>query len=97
MDTGAKSELLFGRYQALAVYAAIARLTKPEFTTGQLASIADVPPTVCSKELARLERLGVVIRRSRRGDFERRDPDVFWEVVDRLAQAWTEGAGTPEL
>jgi DNA-binding MarR family transcriptional regulator len=88
MDTGAKSELLFGRYQALAIYSTIARLPKPEFTTGQLAHATGYPVAACSKELARLERLGVLTRRSRRGDFERHDPNVFWEVVDKLADAW---------
>lgn len=90
MDTGAKSELLFGRYQALAIYGAIARLPKPEFTTGQIATATDVAPATCSKELARLERLGVVVRRSRRGDFERLDADAFWEMIDRLAEAWAD-------
>ena len=91
MDTERRSELLFGRYQALDVYRAIARLPKAEFTTGQIAAATDVPIAACSKELARLENLGVVVRRSRKGEYERRDPAVFWDVVDRLAAAWDEG------
>lgn len=91
MDTGSLSDLLFGRYQALAVYRTIARLPKSEFTTGQIASAADVSTAACSKELARLEKLGVVVRRSRRGDYERKDSAVFWVVVDQLATAWDAG------
>lgn len=91
MDTEKASDLLFGRHQALGVYSAIARLTKSEFTTGQIASASDVPVGVCSKELTRLETLGVVVRRSRRGDYERRDEAVFWAVMDQLRVAWDEG------
>lgn len=91
MDTGASSDLLFGRYQALAVYRTIARLPKSEFTTGQVASASDVSAAACSKELARLEKLEVVVRRSRRGDYERKDSAVFWVVMDQLATAWESG------
>lgn len=91
MDTGPFSDLLFGRYQALAVYRSIARLPKSEFTTGQIALAAGVSPAACSKELARLEKLGVVVRRSRRGDYERKDSAIFWVVVDQLAVAWESG------
>ena len=91
MDTGPLSDLLFGRYQALAVYRTIARLPKAEFTTGHVAAASAVSPAACSKELTRLEKLGVVIRRSRRGDYERVDSAVFWLVVDDLASAWEAG------
>lgn len=85
------SELLFGRYRALAIYAAIARLPKPEFTTGQIGALTGIPNPVVSKELARLVTLGVIDGVSRRGDYERRDAGPFWEGVSRLADWFEDG------
>ena len=88
MSIDTRSELLFGRYQALRVYATIARLPKPEFSTGDVAALSGVPVADCSKELARLVRLEVVRRRSRRGNYERDDETSFWTHMDSLADLW---------
>jgi hypothetical protein len=91
MDAAHGSELLFGRHQALTVYAAIARLTKPEFTTGQLVALINTSTDVCSKELRRLCDLGLVEKTSRRGDYRRVDASRFWELVDHLESEWRQG------
>ena len=80
------SELLLGRYQAMSVYAAVARLSKPEFTTGQISAVSGVPTSALSKELARLVKLEVIHSVSRRGDYERADVPSFWSAVELLAQ-----------
>lgn len=87
MDLEQRSAVLFGRYQALTMYAAIAGLPKPEFTTGQLAQLTAYPVSQCSKELARLVSLHVVRTTSRRGDHERL-PSPFWEAVSMLVDEW---------
>lgn len=87
MDIERASGVLFGRYQALKVYAAIARLPKPEFTTGQVATVTGIPPPQCSKELTRLADLSLVRATSRRGDYHR-EPSSFWALVDVLAVEW---------
>ena len=79
------SELLFGRYQALSIYTAIAGLAKPEFTTGEVASLTGVALPVCSKELRRLSELGAVRSVSRRGAYERVSERPFWLAVGLLA------------
>lgn len=86
-----ESDILLGRYQALRVYSAIGRLPKPTFTTGELASITDVPTSALSKELARLAKLGVIKSVSRRGDYERMEADDFWQAIELLA-VWAESA-----
>jgi hypothetical protein len=88
VDVESRSDTLFGRYQALRLYAAVARLSKPEFTTGELAILTATPVPQCSKELVRLVDLGLVIRTSRRGDYERVDSSSFWPLVDALAEEW---------
>ena len=91
MDIDDRSNELFGRYQALRVYAAIARLPKAEFTTGDVARLTDVPTAQLSKELGRLCRLGLLHSVSRRGDYERNEAGSFWNWCDSLAREWGDG------
>ncbi len=91
MDIDDRSNELFGRYQALRVYAAIARLPKAGFTTGDVARLTDVPTAQLSKELGRLCRLGLLHSVSRRGDYERNDAGSFWNWCDSLAREWGDG------
>lgn len=88
MDVDDRSEQLFGRYQALRVYAAIARLAKAAFTTGELAKATSIPTPQLSKELGRLCQLGVIRSTSRRGDYERVELTAFWRCCDELATEW---------
>lgn len=88
MDVDERSDELFGRYQAVRVYASIARLSKAEFTTGALAQLTGVPTSQLSKELGRLSRLGLLRATSRRGDYERNDETSFWRWCDAIAQEW---------
>ena len=87
MDIDARSNVLFGRYEALRICAAIGRLSKPEFTTGELAVVSGIESNKCSKELGKLRQLGLVRSVSRRGDYSRTE-SPFWELVDRLATDW---------
>lgn len=88
MGIDERSDDLFGRYQALRVYATIARLTKPAFSTGELAKLTGVPTPALSKELGRLVRLELVRSTSRRGDYERIDDQPFWNWCDAQATSW---------
>lgn len=87
MDIDARSHLLTGRYEALRLWAAISRMTKPEFTTGQVMALTGVSSTQCSKELSRLKHLGLITAVSRRGDYERSE-SPFWALADVLASVW---------
>ena len=88
MDPDSMSNRLFGRYQALRLYSAVARFAKPEFSTGQLARLTDLPTPVCSKELSRLAAMKLLRVVSRRGLYERNDESCFWRVMDELAREW---------
>jgi hypothetical protein len=88
VDIERMSNLLFGRYQALQLYATVARLSKPEFTTGELAALTRLPSAACSKELGRLTDLRVLRIISRRGAYERDDQSCFWRFIDELASEW---------
>lgn len=87
MEIDARSNALFGRYEALRIWAAIGRLPKPEFTTGQLAKVSGIDSNKCSKELSKLRQLGLVDPTSRRGDYSRND-SAFWSLADQLAAEW---------
>lgn len=79
------SDQLFGRYQALRIYVAIAQLQKDEFTVGGVAALADASTSSVSREMGRLADLGAIIRVSRRGDYQRVSASPFWFAVDALA------------
>lgn len=87
MDIDARSNLLFGRHEALRICAAIARRPKPEFTTGEIAKVSGIESNRCSKELGKLRQLGLVRSVSRRGDYSRNE-SAFWDLIDRLAAEW---------
>ena len=87
MDIDARSQIIFGRYEALRICAAIGRLSKPEFTTGELVTVTGISSTQCSKELAKLKHVGLVRPLSRRGRYARIDSG-FWSLVDQLATEW---------
>jgi DNA-binding transcriptional regulator GbsR (MarR family) len=87
MDIDARSQVLFGRYEALRICAAIGRLAKPEFKTGQLAKVTGISSAQCSKELGKLKQVGLVRSLSRRGDYTRIESG-FWSLVDELATEW---------
>lgn len=87
MDIDARSNVLTGRYESLRLWAAIGRLAKPEFTTGQVVTLTGISPTQCSKELSRLKHVGLLTATSRRGDYQRTE-SAFWAVADTLASEW---------
>jgi hypothetical protein len=91
MDIDARSRVLFGRYEALRIWAAISRLAKPEFSTGQLVKVTGIASTQCSKEVGKLERVGLVRSVSRRGDYARID-SAYWSLVDQLAAVWEDAS-----
>lgn len=94
MDVDARSQVLTGRFEAIRLWSAISRFTKPEFTTGQLASITGVSSTTCSKELKKLTEVGLISPISRRGNYARNESD-FWPLVDALADAWSDDDAVP--
>ncbi len=84
-----RSGVLFGRYQALRIHVAVARLSKPEFTTGQVAGlVGGVMPDAISKELGKLREVGLVRSMSRSGDYERVEDTCYWEFVETLGLEW---------
>ena len=89
MDIDARSHVLTGRFEAIRLWGAIGRFTKPEFTTGQLASVTGTSLTTCSKELGKLVQVGLINSISRRGNYARIDSD-FWGLADALANAWND-------
>ncbi len=90
MDIDARSHVLTGRFEALRLWGAIGRFTKPEFSTGELASVTGVSLTTCSKELGKLVQVGLLNAISRRGNYARIESD-FWGLADALTATW-EGA-----
>jgi len=87
LDRDECSNQLFGRFDALALYLAIAALPKEAFTTGELAKITEVGSPTISKELGRLKSLGLVKSMGRRGQYER-CPSCFWALVEELVVEW---------
>jgi len=87
LDIDARSHSLFGRHESLRVFATISRLTKPQFTTGEVLALTGVASSQCSKELNRLKQLGLVRALSRRGDYERVQ-SAFWPLVDQILAEW---------
>lgn len=87
MDVDARSNVLFGRHEALRICAAIGRFPKPEFTTGEIAKVSDIESNRCSKKLGKLRQSGLVRPVSRRGDYFRNE-SAFWELVDQPAAEW---------
>jgi DNA-binding transcriptional regulator GbsR (MarR family) len=87
MSIDARSKILFGRFEALRILAAIARFSKPEFSTGELTLVTGIASAACSKELRKLDQLGLVRSVSRRGDYARVDSAV-WPLVDQLTEDW---------
>lgn len=94
MDIDARSRVLTGRFEAVRLWSAIGRFAKPEFTTGDLASITDVSSTTCSKELKKLTEAGLLNATSRRGNYSRNESD-FWSLANTLADAWSEHDDAP--
>ncbi len=87
------SEQLFGRYQALRIYVTIARLSKDEFTTGQVVKLSGAAESAVSGELQRLCKLGSLSATSRRGTYRRENDSVIWQVAELLSS--DEGRGEP--
>jgi hypothetical protein len=87
MDIERKSDLLFGRYQALQILLIVARSPKPEIHSGRVARILTVETGIISKEFARLVELGVLEQVSRRGDYRRME-SVFWTMIEALGDEW---------
>lgn len=85
MDIDARSKTLFGRFEAVRISAAISRLPKPEFSTGEIAKITGIDQ--CSKELGKLQQVGLVRSVSRRGDYVRAE-SAYWSMIDQLAAEW---------
>jgi hypothetical protein len=95
VDLEQRSNVLFGRYQALSMYVSVARLTKSEFTTGQLSRLTGYSGSQCSKELARLASLGLIRTTSRRGDYDR-IVSPFWDAMIELSDEWVAGTETTD-
>jgi DNA-binding transcriptional regulator GbsR (MarR family) len=89
VDIDDRSQVLTGRFEAIRLWSAIGRFTKPEFTTGELASITEVSSTTCSKELKKLTEVGLLKAISRRGNYSRNESD-FWSLAGALADSWTD-------
>ncbi len=87
MNTEERSNRLFGRYDALSIWAAVAGLRKEQFTTGEIVALSGVGGSVVSKELKRLAHVGLLQVLSRRGDYERRESN-FWALAECLAEEW---------
>ena len=85
MDIDARSKKLFGRLEALRIWAAIGRLAKPEFSTGEIVKMTGIDQ--CSKELGKLDQVGLVRSISHRGDYARVE-SAFWSMVDQLSSEW---------
>lgn len=94
MDIDARSQVLTGRFEAIRLWSAIGRFPKPEFTTGELASITDVSSTTCSKELKKLTKVGLINSTSRRGDYSRNESG-FWSFASALADEWSDHDDAP--
>lgn len=94
MDTDARSQVLTGRFEAIRLWSAIGRFAKPEFTTGELASITEVSSTTCSKELKKLTEVGLLKAISRRGNYSRNESD-FWSLASALDDSWADEGKAP--
>ena len=88
VDLESRSSQLFGRYDALTLYLAIASLPKEGFSTGEVVALTGVLAPTVSKELGRLCSLGFVRPRGRRGQFERCSSS-FWTFVQELGEEWS--------
>jgi DNA-binding transcriptional regulator GbsR (MarR family) len=82
-----RSNRLFGRYDALNIWAVVAALVKEQFTTGEVVALSGVGSSLVSKELKRLADVGLLRSVSRRGDYERL-PSGFWAVAAALFEEW---------
>ncbi|AYE93456.1 hypothetical protein C0J29_00120 [Mycobacterium paragordonae] len=71
--------------EALRIWAAIGRLAKPEFSTGQIVTMTGIDQ--CSKELGKLDQVGLVRSVSNRGDYVRVE-SAFWSLADQLSAEW---------
>lgn len=94
MDIDARSQILTDRFEAIRLWSAIGRFTKPEFTTGELASITEVSSTTCSKELKKLTEVGLLKAISRRGNYFHNESD-FWSLAGAFADSWAGDGQAP--
>lgn len=85
------SRQLFGRFHALSVLEAIAKLSKDAFASREVGALCDVPAPQLSKELARLELTGLIQSTSRRGDFERRSSSLWAAVLNLVEEIGRSG------
>ena len=86
------SQALFGSSHRLEVARAIADIEPGVFYARQIAELVGIPDNVVGRELARLERAGLIIRLEtvQRAQYLERQPSCFWafsksmtsEVVD---------------
>ena len=75
------SRPLFGRYNTLLICRAVATLPKDQFSAGELRTLTNVAGPGITRELKALSDAGLVLSRSRRGDYERVGETCFWTFV----------------
>lgn len=88
VDTDEASRTLFGRWSALRIYQAVAETATAEFSTGDVVAESGAPPWHVSRELDRLERLGLLERTGRQGKFSRTTSSQFWKFARTLSENW---------
>lgn len=88
VDTDEASRTLFGRWSALRIYQAVAETAMAEFSTGDVVAASEAPPWHVSRELDRLERLGLLERTGRQGTFRRTTSSPFWNFARTLSEYW---------
>ena len=88
MDTDEASRTLFGRWSALRIYRAVAETGTGDFSSGDVVAASQVPAWHVSRELGRLERLGLLTRSDRQGLFRRSDLTQFWKFSHALSEHW---------
>ena len=100
------SQALFGSGHRLEVARAIADIEPGVFYARQIAELVGIPDNVAGRELARLERAGLVIRLEavQRAQYLERQPSCFWdfcrsissEVADRGRAGAAESTESPQ-
>lgn len=87
------SKALFGRAKTLLICAAISDMPKDEFTTAELRALTNASGPDITRELKTLASIGVILRRSRRGDYERVSGSCFWRFVPEFLAEQTRREG----
>lgn len=87
MDTDDRSTLLFGSYEDMRIFMAIAELPVKEFRNKELLPLCGAEPSALSRRLKELVELGYLERVGRQGRFRRLDRD-FWGAIATIRDEW---------